>query len=789
MKRIVVFLVSIIQLCAVFGQAPSKAPDLKYRLHNITTEVRFINSNTVRVFKYTGDKAPEKNSLVVLKSAISPVKTVSGEKDNRLFVQSTRLRVELSKSDGTMRFFNGQHELLLSEAPSQQLFESASANEASKIGGVQQAFNLSDAEAIYGLGQHQTGKMNQRGQTILLRQRNMDIAIPFLQSTNGYGIYWDNASATIYKDSANKMSLSSEVGNAIDYYVIAGRNADQIIDGYRNLTGTVPMFPLWSFGYIQSRERYQSQEQVLDVVKKYRSLQVPLDAVVQDWQYWGGNDNWNSTAFENPKYPRPKAMIDSIHELHAKFLISVWPSFGGTSKIYQEMNQRKMLFDFTTYPESRTVKVYDAFNPAARKLYWTYMNKNLFEKGVDGWWLDATEPEQKGNGGYTGPDPYTTAVTRDTKTYLGPYNQFTNAFPFESVNGVYQHQRATTSDKRVFILTRSAFAGQQRDASMVWSGDITSSWQTLKRQIPAALNYSLSGLPYWNADIGGFFSGTNYPEGVKDLTYQELYIRWLQFAVFTGMMRSHGTNTPREIYQFGRPGDVAFDVIHKYIGWRYQLEPYLYSTSWDITSKNASLMRALVMDYPKDKNVYNLGDAYLFGKSILVAPITDSIFSKEDKKLNLTASVKQKIYLPKGNWYDYNTDKKLSGQQYIVQSYTLASMPVFVKAGAILPIAQVPQYSSIKNFKNLTIKIYPGKDGVFELYEDEGDNYNYEKGKYSLIKFEWIDRSKTLKIYKRQGGFATMEKNRTFNVKLAGSNKARFVQYNGDSLLVQFEGK
>ena len=252
------------------------------------------------------------------------------------------------------------------------------------------------------------------------------------------------------------------------------------------------------------------------------------------------------------------------------------------------------------------------------------------KKGVDGWWLDATEPEQNDNGMHLGPDPFTTAVIKNTKTYLGDYNRFTNAFPLETVNGVYQHQRATTSDKRVFILTRSAFAGQQRAASMVWSGDVTSSWQTLKRQIPAALNYSLSGLPYWNADIGGFFSGKNYPEGVKDLTYQELYIRWLQFAVFTGMMRSHGTNTPREIYQFGAPGDVAFDLIKKYIGWRYQLEPYLYSAAWDITSKNASLMRALVMDYPKDRNVYNIGSEYLFGKSILVAPITDSIFSIEE---------------------------------------------------------------------------------------------------------------------------------------------------------------
>ena len=376
MKCILVFLWSMLQVYAVFGQVPADTPVLKYRLHNLTTEIRFINSNTVGVFKYPGGTAPEKNSLVVLKAAYSPVKTMTGDRNNRLFIESRDLRVELNKADGTLCFFNGRHDLLLREAVNQKPFK----EEGSGGFMVQQGFHLSGSEAIYGLGQHQTGKMNQRGQTILLRQRNMDIAIPFLQSTRGYGIYWDNTSATVYRDSANQMSLRSEVGDCIDYYVIAGSDAKQIIKGYRTLTGTVPMFPLWSFGYIQSRERYQSQQQVLEVVKKYRSLQVPLDAVVQDWQYWGDDDNWNSTAFENPKYPHPEAMIDSIHGLHAKFLISVWPSFGGTSEIYQEMERKKMLFDFGTYPNSRTVKVYDAFNPHARALYWKYMRKNLFEK-------------------------------------------------------------------------------------------------------------------------------------------------------------------------------------------------------------------------------------------------------------------------------------------------------------------------------------------------------------------------------------------------------------------------
>ncbi|HTN35765.1 MAG TPA: TIM-barrel domain-containing protein [Arachidicoccus sp.] len=792
MKFIAVFIVGLLPMQLLLGQQQSRTHVLKYTLNGVTTEISFINNTTAHIFKYRGSNRPDKHSLVVLNSRDAPVKTETsmGQQDNQFIIQSAGLRVELSKIDGTLQFYNNKDELLIAECPDQPADQQVDQHGFEKIDDsithVAASFALSNGEAIYGLGQHQTGVMNQRGQTILLRQTNMDIAIPFLQSTKGYGLYWDNYSATIYHDSAGKMSLTSEAGSCIDYYLIAGENADAIIGGYRKLTGTVPLFPLWSFGYIQSRERYQSQAQVVGVVKKYRELKVPLDAVVQDWQYWGVNDNWNATRFDNPSFSDPVSMIHSVHQMHAKLLISVWPSFGGKSKIYQEMNSKNMLFNFPTFPRMKSVKVYDAFNPEARNVYWKYLNKNLFMKGIDGWWLDATEPEQINTGKGHEPDAFNTAFIKDTKTYLGNYRSFTNAFPFETVNGVYTHQRAASSDKRVFILTRSAFAGQQRDGSMVWSGDITSSWQTLKRQIPAALNYSLSGLPYWNADIGGFFSGTNYPGGNKDLLYRELYIRWLQFGVFTAMMRSHGTNTPREIYQFGKPGDITFDIIRKYIGWRYTLEPYIYSTAWNITAKNASLMRALVMDYPGDKNVYDLGSEYLFGNAILVAPITDSIFDKTSDSLDLASTVKQKIYLPRGDWYDYNTDKRLGGHRTIVQAYTLTTMPVFVKSGSIIPLATVSEYSSIQHFKNLTIKVYPGRNADFELYEDEGDNYNYEKGKYSIIKFVWDDRAKTLTIDKRQGDFNLMIRKRTFEIKVAGLNRLKTVEYDGSRKVVRF---
>ncbi len=445
------FVLCLFVLCR-FSYAQSNNKDflssghgIKFTVGGITTEIQFCSGNTARIFKYEGKNRPKKNTLVVLGNHDGIVVNTSVQQTgDQIIIQSPSLKIELNKINGIISFFDKENNLLLSENETKKAFEKID----DSVTHVSQSYQLSADEAIYGLGQHQTGKMNQRNQTILLKQRNMDIGIPFLQSTKGYGIYWDNYSAMIYSDSQNKMSLTSEAGNCIDYYFIAGKNADAIIDNYRKLTGEVPMFPLWSFGYIQSRERYQSQQQIVDVVKKYRALNVPLDAVVQDWQYWGeDNHNWNSVQFDNPNYPNPAAMIDSVHQMNAKILISVWPSFGSKSAIYQELNNKNMLFDFPTFPVLEGVKVYDAFNPGARDIYWGYMNRNLFSKGIDGWWLDATEPEEQRTHDMHGahePDTFNTSVIKDAKTYLGNFKSYANAFPFATVNGVYNNQRCFT---------------------------------------------------------------------------------------------------------------------------------------------------------------------------------------------------------------------------------------------------------------------------------------------------------------------------------------------------------
>ena len=639
---------------------------------------------------------------------------------------------------------------------------------------IRQAFLLEDEEVIYGLGQHQNGKMNQRNQRITLRQENMHICIPFIQSAKGYGLFWDNYSPTIFQDNPQEMSWES-TGFCVDYYFLYGKNADGVIAQMRELTGQAPMFPLWTFGFFQSRERYTGQEELLDVVKRYRNLQVPLDGIVQDWQYWGvDNANWNSTEFGNPSFPNPKKMVEDVHALNAHIIISVWPSFGPNTKIFKEFSDKKMFLGYETYPPREGVKVYDAFHPEARDIYWNYLNKNLFSLGMDGWWLDATEPEHQ---------PVKESDFT-LKTHLGTVRSVYNAYPLVSVGGVYEHQRAVTDAKRVFILTRSAFAGQQRYAATCWSGDVDADWQVLKNQISGGLNFSLCGIPYWNTDIGGFFVRDNFKGGLKNKAYHELYVRWMQFAVFTTLMRSHGTSIPREIYQFGEKGESSYDVQEKYIKLRYKLLPYLYSTAWDVTSNSGSFMRALFMDFNEDPEVRNINNRYMFGNAFLVAPITEP-------------SVKeQAVYLPKGTqWIDFWTGEKLSGGRTVSKKTPIDIIPLYVKAGSILPLGPDVQYAMEKKWDNLEIRIYPGADGEFLLYEDENDNYNYEKGKYSVISFQWNDKEKKLTIGERTGLYTGMLKSRKFAIVLVdegngmGMNlpgkKTKVTSYNGKKTVIE----
>lgn len=735
---------------------------VRSKIKSIDVEIQFYGQSTVRIIKWPEGRLFEKKSLSVVHSP-QRVDIVIEHSNDEFIAKSKTIRVCMNLKTGKLAFYTSKGNLLLSEKEHGAVFTDFD-DVGIKTYSVSQAFVLDKDEAIYGLGQQQQGKMIQRNLKLKMIQGNTDDYIPFFLSVKGYGLFWDNYSPTIFSDTLEETSFRSEVGDCIDYYFMYGGNADGVIAQMRELTGRVPMFPLWTFGYWQSKERYKSQDEIVGVVKKYRELGVPLDGIIQDWQYWGNNYLWNAMEFLNAEFYDPQKMVDDIHRMNAHIMISIWNSFGPQTKQYKELKEINALLDFITWPESGSdkwpprldypsgVRVYDPYNPKARDIYWKYLKNGLFSLGIDGWWIDSSEPDHLQ---YKDSD-------LDNLTYLGSFRRVRNAFPLMTVEGVYAHQRAETSEKRVFILTRSAFAGQQRCAAVVWSGDVVASWEALRNQIPAGLNFSLCGIPYWNSDIGGFFLW-NYPEKLNDPEYRESYVRWLQFGTFCPMMRSHGTDAPREIYQFGTKGEPVYDAIEKFINLRYLLLPYIYSTAWEVTSKHSTMMRALVMDFPEDTNALDINDEYMFGKSILVCPVTEPMYPKGD----FSHVQSKSLYLPHGSdWYDFWTGEKHTGGQTIRKETPIDIMPLYVKAGSILPIGPKVQYATEKRWDDLEIRIYEGADGEFTLYEDEGDNYNYEKGKYSEIKFRWNNKEKILTINERKGSFSGMLTRRTFRIVL-----------------------
>ena len=761
---------------------------IKTTTQSMTVEIQFYSPTIVRVLKVPEGVPSTKTSLSVIKS---PEKTDLKITDDGKIVtiSSNSIKVSYDLATGKVSYSDLKDNALFTEKDyGAQFTPTLDVAKSSFL--VRQAFMLDKDEAIYGLGQQQNGKLNQRGQRIELKNGNTKISIPFIQSIKGYGIFWDNYASTTFTDNLQETSFES-LGDNSDYYFMFGVNAAGVVAQMRDLTGQVPMIPLWGFGYLQSRERYKNQDETVGVVEKYRALKVPIDGIIQDWQYWGKDSVWNAMSFEKTTFPDPQGMVNKIHDLKAHLMIVAWPGFGPKTNQYKEFKSKKMMINFDTWPPESGTKPYDPYNPSAREIYWDYLNKGVFSFNTDAWWLDSSEPDHIN----------VKDADFDQPTYLGSYRSVVNAFPLQHIKGVYENQRKTTSDKRVFILTRSAFAGQQRYGANSWSGDIVSSWKTLQKQVPAALNFSLTGLPYWNADIGGFFlwefSGS---DPLKQKSYQELYVRWLQFGAFTPMMRSHGTDAPREIYQFGQRGDWTFDAIEKYINIRYQLLPYIYSTSWDVTSKSESFMRALVMDFAADKKTTDINNEYMFGQSLLVAPVLESMYVNKtadgQSTIDFSTVKSRAVYLPAGTeWYDFWTGEKMKGGQEVQKSAPIDVMPLYVKAGSILPWAPKVQYATEKKWDNLEIRIYPGANGEFTLYEDEDDNYNYEKGLNSTISMKWDNQTKTLTIGERKGTFAGMLTNRKFNFVLvqkgngAGVTQGkttRAIIYNGKSASIKF---
>lgn len=776
-------------------------------------EIQWFGPNTLRVLKTPQGKSVKKESLSVIAQPQNSGIKITTPGNGCIVMKSQTLTVILNPQTGIITYAKPNGDALLIEQENVKAFTPV--NDAGRSTySVYQGFTTSKEEGLYGLGQLQNGQMMQRGMTKHLVQGNVEDVSPFFQSTKGYGVFWDNYSGTTYTDNEQETSFCSEVGDCIDYYFMYGGSADGVIAEVRALTGDVPMMPLWSYGFMQSKERYKSQEETVGVVKKYRELGIPLDCIIQDWQYWGHNYLWNAMDFQNPAFSRPKDMIDEVHALNARMMISIWSSFGPATKPYRALDKEGLLFDIETWPQSGVdgwppnleypsgVRVYDAYSPKARDIYWEHLNKGIFQLGMDGWWMDSTEPDHFNH----------KESDFDRQTGLGSYRSVRNAYPLVSVGGVSDHQRALTQDKRVIILTRSGFLGQQRYGSNVWSGDVQSSWDMFRKQITAGLNFSLTGMPHWNSDLGGFFAGSyNTSWGDNSATrnpmYQELYVRWLQFGVFCPMMRSHGADVPREFYWYGKKGEPIYDALVDAVKLRYTLLPYIYSTSWDVTHNRSTFMRALFMDFVNDKQTWNVNDEYMFGKAFLVAPVLHAQYTPEVQQKTLeenegwnrdskksaktpiltdfTHSKNMEVYLPAGTrWYNFWTNEAIEGGQKLVISTTLNRIPLFVRAGSIVPCGPDVQYTGEKKWDNLTLCVYPGENGNFTLYEDEGNNYNYENGAYTEIPMNWDNASRILTIGARKGEYNGMLQKRQFIVKAIDGN-SKTVTYTGKKIRVK----
>jgi len=728
-----------------------------------TLRVQFWSPEIVRVTYAPGAELPELKSLSVVATPAS-VRLKRQENKQAFTLATPSVKVNIDKQTGAVSFLDSADHVLLRESPDGRRIAPATVAGAA-VTSCAQSFETASNEGIYGLGQHQRGVWNYNTGSgrVTLAQANMDVGVPVMTSSKGYVLLWDNPAMTTISSSADDSSAggrvlrwSSEFGKAIDYYFCYGDGTiDTAMKTYRHLTGDAPLMPEWELGFWQCKERYASQEELLGVAKRYRDMKVPVDGIIQDWQYWPpGNNTWGSHQFDPARYPDPVGMFKTLHDEHYHVLISVWAKFDVGSANSKELNDKGGMFPTVVryvYPPGQG-QWYDPFADIGREIYWRQMKDQLFAKGVDGWWLDAPEPEIGAQQwrSYTSP--------------LGPVYETFNAFPLMHSKGIYEGQRAATDQKRVVILTRSAYAGQQRNSAITWSGDISATWQVFKNQIPAGLNFSLSGIPYWNTDTGGFSANRQDRQaGNMDPTnpvYQELFSRWFQFSAFCPMFRVHGgygTAPGKEIWRFDAKTQ---DIMRTYLDLRYRLMPYLYSVAWQVTSEGTTFMRPLVMDFPKDPQAISTGDQYLFGPAIMVTPVTTA------------GATNRPVYLPASGapWFNFWTGATSPAGQSVDVAAPVETLPLFVRPGSIIPMGPFLQYSSEKPADPIELRVYRGADSKFTLYEDQGDTYDYEKGKYAVIPISWNNSKHTLEIGKRTGDFPGMLKDRTFNVVWVSEN-------------------
>lgn len=672
-----------------------------------------------------------------------------------------------------------------------------------KVGDAYEAkiqFKIGADEAIYGLGQHEDGTLNYRNVTEYLYHNNMKIPMPVFLSSKNYAIFFDCASMMVYEEKDNVITMTLDAVDQIDYYVIYGNCFDDLIAGIRKLTGEAVMLPKWAFGYVQSKERYKTQDEILEVADEFAKREIPLGCIVLDWMSWE-EGKWGNKIFDKSRFPDAKAMVDELHKKGVAFMISIWPNCKEGCDNNEEFAKKgKLLCNYSTY---------DAFDEEARDMYWKQCEKELFAAGTDAWWCDSTEPfTPDWNGPEKRPEEVRYTMAKEsTNKYLDARES--NAYPLAHSKGIYNHQREASDTKRVCNLTRSGYPGTQRLGTILWSGDIAATWQVYRNQIAEGLSMAMSGIPYWTLDAGAFFVGNTeswkrwanvtegtrpwfwhgeFEDGVADLGYKELYTRWLQLAAFLPIMRSHGTDTPREPWQFGDKGSVYYDTIVKYIKLRYQLLPYTYSLAAQVLSDSYTIMRSLMFDFANDNKVKDIKDEYMYGPAFLVAPVMEAYeYGPDSTPLNKEAN--RDVYLPEGSyWYDYDSKKLYEGGQTITKEATIDTIPVYVRAGAVIPMAsKVPVQTAAGMSEEAvdTIEIYAGNHGMFVLYLDNGTDYSYEKGEYASIPLIWNNEKQALAMGSAVGNYPTPDR---FTVRLVKEDSIveKTVSYNGQDTIVEF---
>ncbi|MDF7774089.1 glycoside hydrolase family 31 protein [Sphingomonas sp. AOB5] len=849
-----------------------------------------------------------------------------------------RATAEVRLSDGNVRFRDAEGKIVLAESPRGAFGQSATPGYLT----IRQQFNRATDEGFYGLGQHQNRQMNYNGEDVELAQHNMDIAIPFVVSTKGYGLLWDNNGITrfgnpvpyahvgqglrvtsggqagwkadyylgdrlavsrreafidyqfikdqknwpeaakaqtvatpesgqntagqvvgkqhvvwtgtvtpdatgthkfrLYASSyikvfvdgkqvvdawrqnwnpwfrnfdlamtrgrpveiriewepnagylalfhsdplpatdRNSLWMSSEVAKGLDYYVVTGANMDAVIGGYRHLTGKAEMMPLWAYGFWQSRQRYETQEQLLGVVREYRKRQIPIDNIVQDWFYWP-EDQWGSHEFDPKRFPDPVGMVNEVHALNARVMISVWPKFYPNTKNAQELAAKGYLYRGNLEAKEKDWvgpgyenTDYDPYAPEARAIYFRQVREQLVDKGFDAWWMDATEPDIHSNLSIE------QRAERMGPTAQGPGAAFFNSFPLVHGEGVADGLRVAQPDKRPFILTRSGFGGTQRTSSALWSGDVAARWDDLRDQISAGTNLSMSGVPNWTHDIGGFAVEDRYtradPAHLPE--WRELNLRWFQFGAFSPLFRSHGEAPKREIYEIAAGDDAMYQSMLDYTRLRYRLMPYIYTVAADTWHKDGTMMRGLVMDFPSDRRVWNIDDAYMFGPAFLVAPVTQFGARSRD------------VYLPDGaGWYDFATGILYKGGQLVKADAPRERMPLFVRAGSIVPTGPATQWTGEQPDGPIVLHVFTGNSGSFSLYEDDGLSPGYKKGEFARVPLRWDEGKGTLTIGAREGGYPGMARKRAYSVRFYGPGKAAVPDFaENPALSFTYEGK